>query len=147
MDQTDNKGNSKKVIGIIVGIAAFALSYFAVQQIFFKKAGLDKALMEAASEINKACPVMIDKDTRLDNAVAMPGNIFQYNYTLINLDKSEVNVDTVKKYIEPGLINGVRTSPEMKGFRDNKVTIAYNYRDKNGVFVIKMDVTPELYAE
>jgi hypothetical protein len=104
-------------------------------------------MMEAASELNKTCPFMVDKDTRLDNAAALPGNIFQYNYTLVNLDKSEVNVDTVKKYVEPGLINNVKTSPGLKVYRDNKVTMAYNYRDKNGVFVLKITVTPDLYAE
>ncbi len=37
--------------------------------------------MEIASEINKSCPMMIDKETQFDNALAMPGKVFQYNYT------------------------------------------------------------------
>ena len=90
---------------------------------------------------------MVDRDTRLDNAVALPGNILQYNYTLINLDKSEVNVDTVNKYVAPGIINNVRTNPELKVYRDNKVTMDYAYRDKNGVFVLKISVTPDMYAD
>ena len=89
---------------------------------------------------------MVDKDTRLDNAVALPGNVFQYNYTLINLNKDEVNPDTVKKYIEPAIINGVRTNPDLKIYRDNKTTMTYSYRDKNGVFILKIPVTPEMYA-
>ena len=147
MEQTDDKSKGKKTIGIIVGIVAFGLTYFGVQQIFFKAPTFDKAMMEAASELNKTCPIMVDQDTRLDNAAALPGNIFQYNYTLVNLDKSEVNIDTVKKYVEPGLINNVKTNPDLKGYRDNKVTVAYNYKDKNGVFVLKINVTPDLYAE
>jgi hypothetical protein len=89
---------------------------------------------------------MVDQDTRLDNAVALPGNVFQYNYTLVNLEKSEVNIDTVKKYIEPGIINNVKTSPDLKAYRDNKVTMAYYYKDKNGVFVLKISVTPDMYV-
>jgi hypothetical protein len=137
----------KKAIGAATGAIAFAVAYFAVQQLFFKPASFDKEMMKAASEINKTCPMMVDQDTRLDNAVALPGNILQYNYTLINLDKSEVNVDTVNKYVAPGIINNVRTNPELKVYRDNKVTMDYAYRDKNGVFVLKISVTPDKYAD
>jgi hypothetical protein len=109
MEQTDDKGTRKKIIGTIAGIVAFGLAYFGAQQLF-KTPSFDKAMMEAASELNKTCPIMVDQDTRLDNALAFPDNIFQYNHTLVNLDKSELNVDTVKKYLEPELINNVKTN-------------------------------------
>jgi hypothetical protein len=147
MEQTDNKSKMKKTIGVITGIVVFGLVYFGVQHLFFKAPSFDKAMMEAASELNKTCPIMVDQDTRLDNAAALPGNTFQYNYTLVNLDKSEVNIDTVKKYIEPQIINNVKTNPDLKAYRDNKVTMAYNYRDKNGTFVLKISVTPDMYAD
>lgn len=147
MKHADDKNNRNKIIGTVVGIVVFGLSYLAVQQLFFKPVSLDKAMMEAASELNKTCPIMVDQDTRLDNAVALPGNIFQYNYTLVNLYKSEVNIDTVKKYFEPGIINNVKTNPDLKVYRDNKVTMAYYYKDKNGEFVLKISVTPDMYAD
>jgi hypothetical protein len=147
MVQPDDKSKVKKTIGTVVGIVVFGLSYFAAQQLFFKPVSFDKAMMEAASQLNKTCPIMVDQDTRLDNAVALPNNIFQYNYTLVNLNKSEVNIDTVKKYVEPGLINNVKTNPDLKAFRDNKVTMAYSYKDKNGEFVLKISVTPDMYSE
>ena len=84
MKQTDNTNKRKKIIGIIAGIVAFWLTYFAAQQLFFKPASFDAAMMEAANALNKTCPIMVDQDTRLDNAVAIPGNIFKYNYTLVN---------------------------------------------------------------
>src|SRR5688572_1527845 len=123
MEQVDNN-KLKKTFGVIVGVITFGLAYFGAQQMF-KAPSFDKAMMEAASELNKTCPIMVDQDTRLDNAVALPGNIFQYNYTLVNYEKSELNIDTVKKYIEPGLINSVKTNPDLE--RKNKVTMAYNY--------------------
>lgn len=147
MEQTDSKSKMKMTIGSIAGMLAFGLMYFMVQQLFFKPVSFDKAMMETASEINKACPVMIDQETRLDNAIALPGNVFQYNYTLVNMEKSEVNLDTVKKYVEPGLIDNVKTNPDLKIFRDNKVTMAYDYKDRNGEFVLRISVTPDLYAE
>lgn len=139
--------NGKKLIGIVVGAIAFGLSYFAVQQIFFAPPSIDKILMQTASEINKTCPVMVDQFTRLDNSLALPNNSFQYNYTIVSNEKSEINLDTAKKYIEPVIINRVKTDPELKFFRDNKVTMIYNYQDKNGVFVVKYTVTPDMYKK
>ena len=141
------KSNKIKLIGLIVGAITFGLSYFAVQHIFFKTPSFDKVMIYAASEVNKMCPIMVDEYTRLDNAVALPGNIFQYNYTLVDIAKDEVNLDTVRKYIEPRIINNVKTNPDLKIYRDNKTTMTYYYKDKNGVFVHKLSVTPDLYAE
>ena len=146
MEQTDKTNKNKKTLGAVVGIITFGLSYFAVQQIFFKKPSFDKAMMEAASEINKTCPIMVDKETRLDNTVAMPDNVFQYNYTLVNLTSAEIHPDTLRKYIEPNIINTVRTNPDMKIYRDSKTTMAYSYRDKVGEFILKILVTPDKYA-
>lgn len=134
------------IVGAIIGVIAVALSNYVVQQIFFKPPSFDKVMMTAASEINKTCPIMIDQYTRLDNAFALDDKL-QYNYTLINVEKSQVNPDTVKKYIEPGIINNVRTSPDLKIYRDNKTTMIYNYRDKNGVFILKFSVTPDMYEQ
>jgi len=136
---------SKKNIGIIVGVVAFAVASVVAQQLFFKPASFDKAMMEAANELNKSCPLMVDQETRLDNAAAMPGNIFQYNYTLINYDQSELVTDTLRKYLEPGIINTIRTNPDLKIYRDNSVTMAYQYSDKKGVFLLKILVTPDQY--
>jgi hypothetical protein len=127
-------------------VIAFFVSYYAVQEIFFKPASFDKVMIEAASEMNKALPMMVDQDTRLDNTAALPGNVFQYNYTLINYDQSEINIDTVRKYAEPGIVNNVKTNPDMKSFRENKVIMDYCYKDRNGVFLLKISVTPEMYA-
>jgi hypothetical protein len=135
----------KKLIGSLVGVIAFGLAYWGVQQLFFKPPTFDKVMMQAASELNKNCPVMVDEQTRLDNTVALPNNSFQYNYTLINLKKLEVNLDTIKKYVEPGIINNVKTNPDMKIQRDNKTTIIFYYKDMNGEFVHKISVTPDMY--
>ena len=143
--QPTTEKKSNKFIGIIAAIVAFVLSYWGVQQLFFKSPSLDKAIMMAASELNKTCPIMIDQDTRLDNAVALPDNAFQYNYTLINIERSQVNVDTLKKYIEPEIINSVKTSPDLKFYRDNKTTMVYYYRDRNGIFILKLYITPDKY--
>jgi hypothetical protein len=140
-----SKEKKKKILTTVVYFVFFFGAYFTVQQIFFKPPSIDKLLMKTASEINKSCPFMVDQFTRLDNAMAMSDNSFQYTYTIVNLDKSQVNLDTAKKYIFPVLLNNLKTSPDMKFARDNNLTMIYYYRDPKGVFVVKYTVTPDMY--
>lgn len=134
-----------KTIQAIIAAAVAIGAYLLVQTLFFKAPTFDKVMMQAASELNKTCPVMIDRETRLDNAIALPENKFQYNYTLVNLVKDSINIDEIQTAITPGIVNTVKTNPEMKDFRENKVTVQYSYKDKNGVFLFQIDVTPDKY--
>lgn len=140
-----NPDGRKKTLGLIVGVIAFALSYFLVQELFFKMPSLDKAMMEVASEINKTCPIMVDSETRLDNAISLPKNIFQYNYTLVNMEKASTDTVEMRAFLEPTIVNFVKTNPQMKFQRDQETTINYYYKDKEGNFLITISVTPEKY--
>jgi hypothetical protein len=129
------------ILGLIVGICVMA----GIQQAFkTHKPSVDKALMEAAGEVNKTCPIRIDSETRLDNTIALP-NKFQYNYTLVNVEKKDIDTLKLKALVTPGIVNSVKSSPEMKFIRDNKVIINYYYRDKNGVYLLQIPVTPAQY--
>ena len=142
MEQTENKKmNFKTLAGIVVGIVAMVL----VQQFFFKSPSFDKQMMQMASELNKTCPVMVDAETRLDNTVALPDKIFTYNYTLVNQVKDSLNVEELKNYLTPLVTNNIKTNPVMKFYRDNKITLSYYYKDKQGVFLFNIDVTPNTY--
>ena len=145
MDHLVKLKKNRTLLGVVVGVVAFSLAYFAVQRIFFPPRSYNEELMAVAKELNKTCPIRVDEYTQLDNTIALSDNVFQYNYTLLNITQAEVNVDTVRKYIEPGIVNGVRTSPDMKIFRDHNTTVNYNYRDKEGVFVLTIAVTPNMY--
>lgn len=73
--------------------------------------------------------------------------IVQYNYTLINHAKSELNLERIKNVEFPNLIKQAKVSPDLKKFRENNVTLSYNYKDKNGNHIIKVEVTPSIYAD
>lgn len=142
MEQTANKKiDFKSLAGISVGIVVMVL----VQQFFFKSPSFDKQMMQVAGELNKTCPIMVDAETRLDNTVALPDKIFTYNYTLINQVKDSINVEELKKYLTPIITNNMKTNPIMKFYRDNKITMSYYYKDKQGVFLLSIDVTPVQY--
>lgn len=145
MYSTGNRSILKTVFGILLGVAVFALSYYSVQQIF-KPTSFDKALVEAAVKLNKQCPMMVDEETRLDSGQALPNNLFQYYYSLVNLEKAAINADAVRAALEPTILNNVKANEGMKSFRDHKTTMVYNYNDKRGAFVFKISIDPQMYG-
>jgi len=146
------KSRSPKGLKYWIGFAiAFAI-FYAIGQLggekisgFYKNPAFKKALMEIASELNKTCPVMVDNATRLDNSIALPNNVFQYNYTLVTMLKDSININDLKNYLEPRIVNDVRTNPAMKYIRDNKVTVNYSYKDMTGANLFNISVKPEQY--
>lgn len=108
---------------------------------------IDKALMKMASEINKSCPFMVDENIRADNVTVLVDNTIQYNYTLINYLKEEVDINQLKSNLSSHLLNGIKTNPNLKIFRDNKVTMVYAYRDKVGVFLFSLEYKYEDYKK
>jgi hypothetical protein len=128
-------------VGIAIGVATM----IAIKQFLFQVPSFDKTMMDVASELNKTCPIMVDQDTRLDNSVALPDNIFQYNYTLVNIEKGTVNVEDLKNYLEPTITNLVKTSPQMQPQRDHEMTLNYFYKDKNGEHLFTVSITPDKY--
>ncbi len=144
-NQTNNKMDKKKAIGMIAGAIAFLIAYFVIQQAFFKPPAFDKQMMQLASEMNKSCPIMVDAETQLDNAFALPDKTFQYNYTLVNMENESLDITGLENYLEPIILNNIKTNPDLKTFRDNDVIIAYNYKDKNGKHLFKLTFKPENY--
>jgi len=145
-----NKKGLKYYIGLIISIVIFSVAgKFGGEAIYglFNNNNFDKVMMAAASEINASCPFMVDSETRLDNSIALPKNVFQYNYTLVNLLKETLDTESLIDQIEPSIINHVKTNPDMKFLRDNNATINYYYEDKEGVYLFTVSVTPDQYEE
>ncbi|KIO50795.1 zinc ribbon domain-containing protein [Flavobacterium hibernum] len=143
-DKPERKFNLKTFLGFVAG---FIVMFF-VMQLPFKPSSdtsVDKVLVQAANKVNKNCPMNVDANTTLKNAVALPNKTLQYNYVLVGITKADVKIDTVRKYIFPRILEDVRNNPQLKSFRDNEVTIKYNYTDSNGAFLTEYVVTPEMY--
>lgn len=142
------KSNKKVVwsviVGAIVGVAAMVVAVNMVQKIFMKPS-LNTVMLHAASELNKSCPLFVDSETRLDNVTTLPNDIFQYNYTLVNLEVGNIDTLGMKEALEPNILNIVKTNPDMKFVRDNKATLSYYYKDKNGKYVCRILMPYERY--
>lgn len=137
-----NKKQSKKGT-IIVAIIVFLITLYASKSLF--KNNLESELKNAAMELNKQTPIKIDQFTRLDSVTTIGETNFMYYYTLTEIKKSEINLDTINKYIRPTIIENVKKNPDLKTYRDNHITLDYKYYDKNGIYTTEISVTPELY--
>jgi hypothetical protein len=118
-----------------------------VKQWKIKQLPFNEFMLETAKNINEDCPKMIDEHTRLDDVLAMPPNELVYNYTLVNIDMDDVNMNNVTPSLEAMLLKTVKENNEFKIFRENKTTITYRYFDKEGMFMLKIDISPEKYLD
>lgn len=143
MKQGEKKQKTiKTLVGLVIGLGVMLI----VQQVIFKPS-IDKVMLNVAMQMNESCPMMVDDETRLDNVVAMPGNIFQYNYTLIHVEKASADIDELTSYLQTSITNDVKTNPDLQIYRDNQTTMTYNYRDKNGKSLTVISVAPEDYED
>lgn len=141
----DGASKKSKTVGVIAGIVAFALAAYGAKQLFEKD--VEAELKKAAIGLNKNTPMRIDEFTRLDSATAIGKTDFIYHYTLTNIEPVDISLDTINKYFRPSIIENVKRSPDLKVFRDNNVTMGFNYYDSNGKMVTEIAVTPELYNQ
>lgn len=143
MNQPDKTNKKSKTIATIVGVIVFALVSYGVKQLLQKD--IASELKDAAKELNAEAPMVIDEYTRLDSAAAVGKTKLIYYYTLKAVEKSEIDLDTMQKYMKQAVVEGFESNPEMKAFRDHDITLSYNYYDKNGELIINVETTPEDY--
>ena len=141
------------IISLIV-ITLSVLGYFTYQKLVENKVfeTIENVINTAknplkliANEMNKSCPMMVDEETRLDKVTLPSKTVFQYNYTLINYEKTEIDTVKIKSNLELNIIQLIKTNPQMEYQRQNKVTMNYIYNDKNGDYLMSIIITPELY--
>lgn len=113
-----------------------------------KEKTIDDELKEAAANMNKLTPQILNDGVRLDSVSALPNKVFKYNYTLTDDVKESVTpqeIETFKSQAKEGAIRVVKTSADMQEFRDNDVTLQYSYFDKNGKPTADFIIKPEEY--
>jgi len=131
---------------LISGAILFCvLIFMAVQVIFFKTTSPDKAVLKFSKELNKTCPTMVDAETRLDKVDALADNSLRFNYTLIYRDKDSLAIGNLKKFMEPAILNKIKTSPALSRYLNKNLTWIYSYNDKNGDFIFKITYNPEQF--
>jgi hypothetical protein len=88
---------------------------------------------------------MIDTETRLDKVMASSDKNLQFNYTLIHMIKDSLPVEKLKNYMEPRILQKIKTSPTLNQFLYKNLTWIYSYNDMSGKFIFKIIYTPEQF--
>jgi hypothetical protein len=135
----------KRKLMIFGAILLCAIIFVAVHILFISPSSPDRAILKFTKDLNKHCPEMIDLETRLDQVNALADNSLQFNYTLIYRDKDSLSVENLKTYMQPVILNKIKTSPALSKYLSKNLTWIYSYNDKNGDFMFKITYTPEQF--
>jgi hypothetical protein len=129
-----------KTFGILLICVLLVIT---VQRIFFNHPSSDKEVKKFVKGMNKTCPTMVDRETRLDNVLAFADNNLQFNYTLVNMTRDSLPIPRLKSYMEPVIINKIKNSGSLRKLLNKNLTWIYSYNDKNGDFIFKVTYTPD----
>jgi hypothetical protein len=98
----------------------------------------EKIIQDSINSANQKLPRMTDRGVRFDKIELLPNKSVQFESTLIDHDSSTINVEALKESIKPILLDEARNEPAYKIIRDNKVTMVYLYKGKNGKELFKL---------
>lgn len=88
---------------------------------------------------------MVDTETRLDSVRLSRENQLSYYYTLPNKESSGINPSAFNAFLLAGIIDNVRSNPDLRMHRDSSITFVFNYRGRNGKLITEFSVGPERY--
>lgn len=86
-------------------------------------------LSKMANELNKSVPVVLDEHTRLDSVSVTSNNIFQYHYSIINIDNPHQLLLEQRDQIIGNIEKAFMIDKSLQIFTRNNVIIQYIYRD------------------
>lgn len=119
---------------------AIAISLLLIQCNSDKKE-LNRELTKIAAEWNRSTPVALEAHTRFDSVGVTPDNVFQYYYTITNIDNPQELIASYKNEMLEKMDKMYATDRSLQFFVENGVTMEYIYRDtmQNVVDVITIE--------
>ncbi|RKR14478.1 hypothetical protein CLV91_0555 [Maribacter vaceletii] len=131
---------------IIVSAVLLAISIYAINLFFIQPKSVEKQMKSVAQNLNKKCPIYLEKNSRLDSVSTISNTNFIYYKTLYAMDKRYMKIDSSSAIIRPHLLKEIKENPNYEAFKKHNISIDYVFYDKHGSFVNKISFTPELYA-
>lgn len=121
-------------------IFVIAISLLLIQCNSDKKK-LNRELTKIAAEWNRSTPVALEAHTRFDSVGVTPDNVFQYYYTITNIDNPQELIASYKNEMLEKMDKMYATDRSLQFFVENGVTMEYIYRDtmQNVVDVITIE--------
>ncbi len=98
-------------------------------------ASANQNLFEVAKEINKKCPINTDENTRMDSATVFNEYMITYHYTVHTVSSRDIDLKKFKSSMETSMNEKYLKDPQLAIYRDNRIAIAYDYKDKGGEYL------------
>ncbi len=90
---------------------------------------LHKELSKMATNLNRSAPTALDQHTRFDSVAVTSDNIFQYYYTITNIENPRELLLEQKDEMIENIEKAFATDRSLQIFVKNSVTMEYIYRD------------------
>jgi len=140
----NEKLRRKGILGIFAALMLIGIFAF---KFFFTDPDekINREIAEGVKLINKSAPVIIDSLYRLDFAAALPERILQFNYTVLKIEKSEIDtaylISTAKKL----MIENLKSNPKAALFREYGIRIQSIYKDESGDRICMVEIMHDEY--
>jgi hypothetical protein len=142
----EEKQRKKRLLIRKIGQIAVVIVLVSITQYYYSKyKSVGKELTALVENYNKACPMMISNDIRMESVNTLPHNTVQYDFTLVNVQKESIKVEDLKKSVEKEIMASSKTNPSLQAFRDDDSTVIYSYKDSNQNELFKITLTPDMY--
>ena len=106
---------------------------------------LHKELVKRAAELNQSTPVALDQYTRFDSVGVTKDNVFQYYYTITNIDNPNQLILLHKEEMLQQMDKMYAADRSLQFFVINSVTMEYIYRDTEQNVIDIITIEAEKY--
>jgi hypothetical protein len=139
------RSNKKIIIRTGIKIIVVLILMFLTQHYLIGNKTIGDEITPLVARYNNACPMMISDDISMESVNVLPDNTVQYDFTLVRVDKVEINVNALKQSVEKEILSEAKTNPSLEAFRNNNYTIVYVYRDRNQKQLFEITLARETY--
>jgi hypothetical protein len=141
----EKKRKNKILVRKGIKIVFVLVLMFVIQHFYVKNKMIGDEITPLVANYNRACPMMISDDIRMESVNSLPENTVQYDFTLVRVQKENIDVKALKTSVEKEILSTSKTNPNLEAFRNNSSTVVYVYRDKNQKQLFDITLTPEMY--
>lgn len=127
-------------INRIFAVAFWIITVVMLVQCTSDEERLHKELSKMADNLNKSTPVAFDLHTRFDSVAVTSENVFQYFYTVTDIDNPDALLREKKADIIDKMKKAFETDRSLQIFVQNNVTMEYIYRDTSQKVIDKIRI-------
>ncbi len=91
-------------------------------------------------QTNKTLPKMVDEETRFD-LVQFVDKKIENHYTLVNITKSEIDIEKMLPNVRESLKNSICTKQNLLDNLSKDVEYSFTYKDKNSELISTIVIT------